>query len=100
MTVETHLPRASVLVGWRKSSYSGGDQGNCVEVIDTLPAEALNAWRKSSYSGGDEGDCVEVLDNVPTAIPVRDSKNPHGPALLIPKHSWASFIRALNEDSV
>ncbi|MDQ8700920.1 DUF397 domain-containing protein [Streptomyces sp. LHD-70] len=57
-------------------------------------------WRKSSYSNGDEGDCLEVLDTHPTTIPVRDSKNPHGPALLIPRDSWASFLTALNEDRV
>ncbi|MEV5708904.1 DUF397 domain-containing protein [Actinoallomurus sp. NPDC052274] len=37
---------------WRKSPYSGGDEGNCVEVA--------GVWRKSSRSGGDEGECVEV----------------------------------------
>ncbi|MCO6003972.1 DUF397 domain-containing protein [Actinoallomurus purpureus] len=37
---------------WRKSPYSGGYEGNCVE--------AAAVWRKSSRSGGDEGECVEV----------------------------------------
>ncbi|ALO08339.1 hypothetical protein AQF52_2745 [Streptomyces venezuelae] len=41
-------------------------------------------WRKSSYSDGDGGNCVEVLDDVPGVVPVRDSKNPTGPALLVP----------------
>ena len=45
-------------------------------------ASALSGWRKSSYSGGDEGSCVEVLDNLPAVVPVRDSKNPDGPALV------------------
>jgi uncharacterized protein DUF397 len=67
-------------------------------IENHLPlASAPTGWRKSSYSGHDEGDCVEILDGHPTLIPVRDSKNPHGPALLIPKHGWASFITALNE---
>lgn len=35
-------------------------------------------WRKSSYSGGGQGsDCVEVS----SLGALRDSKNPHGPAL-------------------
>ena len=38
---------------WRKSSYSGGSGGDCVEVA---------SWRKSSYSGGQPGSCVEVAD--------------------------------------
>lgn len=34
-------------------------------------------WRKSSYSGSNGGDCVEVAENRPTGtVPVRDSKNP------------------------
>ncbi len=54
------------------------------------------AWRKSSYSGaGDEkgGDnCLEVADNIPGTVPVRDSKNPHGPALAFPVAAWAAFV--------
>ena len=43
---------------WRKSSYSSGNGGACVEVA------ALNGvmWRKSSYSSGNGGNCVEVAD--------------------------------------
>ncbi|WP_407550144.1 DUF397 domain-containing protein [Streptomyces sp. Pv4-95] len=54
----------------------------------------LNAatWRKSSYSNGDGGTCLEVVDNFPGHVPVRDSKHPHGPALLIPHDSWTAFI--------
>ncbi|GAA3039865.1 DUF397 domain-containing protein [Kitasatospora sp. NPDC127116] len=37
-------------------------------------------WRKSSYSNGD-GDCVEVAEGIAGMVPVRDSKDPHGPAL-------------------
>ena len=33
-------------------------------------------WRKSSYSSGTGGECLEVADNLPGAVvPVRDSKN-------------------------
>ncbi|MFF1709092.1 DUF397 domain-containing protein [Streptomyces sp. NPDC058268] len=50
-------------------------------------------WRKSSYSSGDESDnCVEVADGVPGIIPVRDSKAPQGPALLIGAEAWAAFV--------
>ncbi len=50
------------------------------------------AWRKSSYSGGDNGSCVEVADGFPGVTPVRDSKNPTGPALVIPDTAWRAFI--------
>ncbi|WP_043677060.1 DUF397 domain-containing protein [Streptomyces xylophagus] len=49
-------------------------------------------WRKSSYSNGTGGDCVEVRDDLPGVVPVRDSKVPHGPALLIPALAWAPFV--------
>lgn len=49
-------------------------------------------WRKSSYSGGNHDNCLEVADDIPGAIPVRDSKNPHGPALVFPATAWAAFI--------
>ncbi|OUD01181.1 DUF397 domain-containing protein [Streptomyces swartbergensis] len=53
------------------------------------------AWRKSSYSNGQGADCVEVADNLPGITPVRDSKNPHGPALVFPARAWDVFIRSL-----
>ncbi|AWN27757.1 DUF397 domain-containing protein [Streptomyces sp. NEAU-S7GS2] len=51
-------------------------------------------WRKSSYSNQDGGNCVEVADGLPV-IPVRDSKAPHGPALLFGAPAWASFVTAV-----
>lgn len=56
---------------------------------------SLVAWRKSSYSDAQGADCVEVADNLPDIIPVRDSKNPEGPALLFPTPAWAAFVTAL-----
>ncbi|MCP3818504.1 DUF397 domain-containing protein [Streptomyces sp. A3M-1-3] len=52
-------------------------------------------WRKSSYSNSDGGQCVEVSDDFAAAIPVRDSKNPHGPVLVFPAADWSSFIAAI-----
>jgi hypothetical protein len=43
-------------------------------------ASVLTTWRKSTYSGGDNGDCIEVADHIPGVVPVRDSTAPHGPA--------------------
>ncbi|MER5220497.1 DUF397 domain-containing protein [Streptomyces flaveus] len=61
----------------------------------TVPdASALSGWCKSSHSGGSNGDCLEVTDGH-TTVPVRDSKNPHGPALLIPACGWSSFVDAV-----
>ncbi|MEU6930601.1 DUF397 domain-containing protein [Streptomyces sp. NPDC046374] len=49
-------------------------------------------WFKSSYSDGDGDNCVEVLDDIPGIVPVRDSKTPSAPALLIPATAWAAFV--------
>ncbi|MBC3992015.1 DUF397 domain-containing protein [Streptomyces sp. AC563] len=52
-------------------------------------------WFKSSYSGNNGGDCVEVGAGVPSVIPVRDSKDPHGPALTFEPAAWNAFITAV-----
>ncbi|MGP4004177.1 DUF397 domain-containing protein [Streptomyces sp. 8N706] len=57
-----------------------------------------SAWRKSSYSGQNGGNCVEVADGVPGVVPVRDSKDPHGPALLFPMEAWSAFVAQLKGD--
>jgi Domain of unknown function (DUF397) len=49
-------------------------------------------WRKSIRSGGNGGDCVEVARNLPGVVAVRDSKDPHGPALTIEPAGWHDFI--------
>lgn len=49
-------------------------------------------WQKSSYSGNGGGDCVEVARNLPNVVAVRDSKNPHGPVLMIGPCEWRKFI--------
>ncbi|MEU7663412.1 DUF397 domain-containing protein [Streptomyces lincolnensis] len=54
-------------------------------------------WRTSSYSNADGGDCVEVADNLPSLVPVRDSKTPGGPVLLVSADAWTSFIARLPE---
>ncbi|MEC4018202.1 DUF397 domain-containing protein [Streptomyces sp. H27-D2] len=53
------------------------------------------AWRKSSYSNTDGGQCVEVADNFHAVVPVRDSKDPHGPALTFESAAWSSFVTAV-----
>ncbi|MEU0627872.1 DUF397 domain-containing protein [Streptomyces sp. NPDC005989] len=60
-------------------------------------ASTLSGWRKSSYSNSDSGSCIEVLDGHPSGVPVRDSKNPHGPAVVFPPTGWSSFIAAVEE---
>ncbi|MEV4877227.1 DUF397 domain-containing protein [Streptomyces cyaneofuscatus] len=57
-------------------------------------------WRKSSYSGPDKDSCLEVQDHHPTNVPVRDSKNPGGPTLLIPAAGWSAFVTAVRDGAL
>ncbi|MEU6552869.1 DUF397 domain-containing protein [Streptomyces sp. NPDC046915] len=52
---------------------------------------ALN-WFKSSYSGNDGPDCVEVAITPAATIHVRDSKNNQGAQLAFTDTSWAEFV--------
>lgn len=72
---------------WRKSSRSGGGEGNaCVEV-----AFAESSWRKSSRSGSGNGNaCVEVAFAC-HAVGVRDSKNVAGSHLEFSELAWRRF---------
>ncbi|MFF4017836.1 DUF397 domain-containing protein [Streptomyces sp. NPDC001843] len=55
-------------------------------------------WRKSSYSNGSGGECVEVAVQHPDGIPVRDSKRAQdGPVLLFRPLTWIAFLGSLND---
>jgi hypothetical protein len=57
-------------------------------------------WFTSSYSSNG-GQCIEVATNLAASqglVPVRDTKNPNGPALNLPAHAWTAFI-ALAKDA-
>ncbi|MFC9232731.1 DUF397 domain-containing protein [Streptomyces decoyicus] len=56
-------------------------------------------WRKSSHSNSNGGECVEIAEDFPGLVPVRDSKNPQGPALLIPATAWTEFVDSLKTQS-
>jgi Domain of unknown function (DUF397) len=50
------------------------------------------AWQKSSYSGSNGGQCVEVARNLPGVVAVRDSKDPGGPSLIVAAGEWQAFL--------
>jgi hypothetical protein len=52
-------------------------------------------WRKSSWSGGNGGDCVEVARNLSGAVAVRDSKDPDGPRLTFTPDEWVAFTAGI-----
>ncbi|MFD3539687.1 DUF397 domain-containing protein [Streptomyces sp. NPDC058662] len=75
---------------WRKSSYSGGTGGECVECAPLGGA----TWQKSSYSGSNGGECVEVATR-PHLVAVRDSKRPDAPAFAVAPEAFTAFVRSL-----
>jgi len=50
-------------------------------------------WFKSSYSGNDEPDCVEVaIAPADATVHVRDSKNTHRAQLAFADDAWTEFV--------
>ncbi|MFD8725534.1 DUF397 domain-containing protein [Streptomyces sp. NPDC059629] len=58
-----------------------------------MPSSSIQ-WRKSSYSNGMGGECLEVAA-LAGAVAVRDSKATLGPQVTMNNAAWRSFIRAL-----
>ena len=51
-------------------------------------------WRKSSYSGGNGGNCVEV-GGAPGMVMVRDSADRDGRTLPVTPNGWLAFLARL-----
>ncbi|NLU69577.1 DUF397 domain-containing protein [Streptomyces sp. HNM0574] len=55
------------------------------------------AWFKSTYSGGDGGNCVEVATTLRT-VHIRDSKRPvSDPYLTVPSAAWSALVAYARE---
>ena len=60
-------------------------------------------WRKSSYSGGNGGACVEVTvvpgskEGSDYVITMRDSKDPDGPVLTFTPDEWKAFTLGVQD---
>ncbi|MFW6691936.1 DUF397 domain-containing protein [Streptomyces sp. MAR4 CNX-425] len=68
--------------------------------MSTTPDLSGAEWVKSSYSGNGGGSCVEWAPACATSgvVPVRDSKDPNGPALTFAPAAWSSFVAAVRRD--
>jgi hypothetical protein len=62
--------------------------------MSTTPDLLHTQWVKSTYSGNGGGSCVEWAPAHTAAgtVPVRDSKNPEGPALHFTSDAWRAFV--------
>ena len=70
-----------------------------IETMDLTGAP----WRKSSYSGGNGGACVEVAvvpgskEGSDYVITMRDSKDPDGPVLTFTPDEWKAFTLGVQD---
>ncbi|MGW6272500.1 DUF397 domain-containing protein [Streptomyces sp. NPDC055060] len=64
-----------------------------------IPAQLqpTGQWRKSSYSNGSGGECVEVAAMEHTVL-VRDSKRPGTTLIVVRALAWSDFLGALRQD--
>ncbi|MFI1434371.1 DUF397 domain-containing protein [Streptomyces lydicus] len=57
-------------------------------------------WHKSSYSGDNDANCVEVADNDVSAVLVRDTKD-HGKGVLaVTPAGWSAFVDFAKQTAV
>lgn len=54
-------------------------------------------WRKSTRSGPNGGNCVEVAANIPGRVHVRDSKDQTGPILSFTPRAWSAFVATMTD---
>ncbi|MFB4304730.1 DUF397 domain-containing protein [Actinomadura sp. GTD37] len=54
-------------------------------------------WRKSSYSGSNAAECVELADVAGAIVAVRDSKDPDGPVLLLTRAALRTAVQSTTE---
>jgi hypothetical protein len=55
----------------------------------------MEGWRKSSYSDGNGGNCVETASD-DGVILVRDTTSRDGVTLSVPAGAWKRFTSGLN----
>jgi hypothetical protein len=66
------------------------------------PGPDVTEWAKSTYSGGEGGNCVEwspTYANAHGIVPVRDSKNPRSPLAFHPA-AFSHFITAIQRGEI
>ncbi|MFD1543883.1 DUF397 domain-containing protein [Nonomuraea guangzhouensis] len=69
-----------------------------MEAADLSDIDLSGAiWRKSSRSGSNGGQCVEVASNIPGIVAVRDSKDRGGPALTFTPGEWRAFLGGVKD---
>ncbi|MFI5865818.1 DUF397 domain-containing protein [Streptomyces sp. NPDC051546] len=63
----------------------------------------LPRWIKSSYSGDNGGNCIEVAVSLAGSlgiVPVRDSKLSNSPIIDVPAAAFGAFVTAVKADEL
>lgn len=85
-----HTPDLS-RAAWRKSSYSNGTGGSCVEVGTAWPSHADH-----DKPAADEITTIACLSQAGHgAVTVRHSKDPDGPKLVFTSDEWEAFTAGI-----
>jgi Domain of unknown function (DUF397) len=65
-----------------------------MSIHDGMPASDLPSltWRKSSRSGPQGGNCVEIAHLPDGRVAIRNSRHPAGPALVFTSDEWSAFV--------
>ncbi|WP_250399498.1 DUF397 domain-containing protein [Streptomyces cellostaticus] len=70
-----------------------------MNTADSSAAALELHWFKSSYSGAEGGDCVEIAAAV-EGIHIRDSKVRSGPVLTVAPDAWAGLVRLAADQTI
>ncbi|MEV0532758.1 DUF397 domain-containing protein [Kitasatospora sp. NPDC050463] len=66
---------------------------------DRAPGISVSSWFRSSYSGENGGNCIEVA-HVESGIAVRDSKDKEGPCLRFTAEAWRGLIDSVKPGDI
>jgi hypothetical protein len=91
---------ARMHVQWINPSHrtcKGKHEMSEFEAYNGMPAtKVAAAWRKSSYSNS-QGNCVEFAGMGDGSVAVRNSRDPHGPALLYTRAEIEAMINGIKD---
>ncbi|MGW6293684.1 DUF397 domain-containing protein [Streptomyces sp. NPDC055058] len=62
-----------------------------MNTAESSPVTLDLTWHKSSYSGAEGGDCVEVAAGT-GSVRIRDSKAVTGPVVKVSHEAWTEFV--------
>ncbi|WP_409471632.1 DUF397 domain-containing protein [Streptomyces sp. HC307] len=63
-------------------------------IATPLTELMVATWRKSSHSGGEGNECVEIA-TLRTQVAIRDSKVTHGATLVVSADAFAAFVEGV-----